>query len=157
MIDEPDGDPADAAEADPMSLVDEALVAGNIANTNGLLVILAKLVAKGIFDAEDLQMFLRLNFPDPAEARDWRVSPIWAESLEGLPPAHIMSAEYDALRDDGLEYARRLKEAGVPATFSLQKGHVHVSGMMTAAMESARAWRQELLTVLQRAHEQDAS
>lgn len=41
----------------PMSLVDEALVAGNIANTNGLLVILAKLVAKGIFDAEDLQAF----------------------------------------------------------------------------------------------------
>jgi hypothetical protein len=41
----------------PMSLVDEALVAGNIANTNGLLVIVAKLVAKGIFDAEDLQAF----------------------------------------------------------------------------------------------------
>ena len=40
-----------------MSLVDEALVAGNIANTNGLLVILAKLVAKGIFDADDLQAF----------------------------------------------------------------------------------------------------
>ena len=40
-----------------MSLVDEALVAGNIANTNGLLVIVAKLVAKGIFDAEDLQAF----------------------------------------------------------------------------------------------------
>ena len=42
---------------DPLSLVDEALVAGNIANTNGLLVILAKLVAKGIFDEEDLQAF----------------------------------------------------------------------------------------------------
>ena len=44
-------------ETGPMSMVDEALVAGNIANTNGLLVILAKLVAKGIFDAEDLQAF----------------------------------------------------------------------------------------------------
>ena len=40
-----------------LSMVDEALVAGNIANTNGLLVILAKLVAKGIFDQEDLQAF----------------------------------------------------------------------------------------------------
>ena len=38
-------------------MVDEALVAGNIANTNGLLVILAKLVAKGVFDAEDLHAF----------------------------------------------------------------------------------------------------
>ena len=40
-----------------LSMVDEALVAGNIANTNGLLVILTKLVSKGIFDAEDLHAF----------------------------------------------------------------------------------------------------
>ena len=40
-----------------LSLVDEALVAGNIANTNGLLVIVAKLVAKGIFDRADLKAF----------------------------------------------------------------------------------------------------
>ena len=40
-----------------LSMVDEALVAGNIANTNGLLVILARLVAKGVFDAEDLHAF----------------------------------------------------------------------------------------------------
>jgi len=47
----------DDGETRPMSMVDEALVAGNIANTNGLLVIVAKLVAKGIFDEEDLQAF----------------------------------------------------------------------------------------------------
>ena len=40
-----------------LSMVDEALVAGTIANTNGLLVILAKLVAKGVFDRADLQAF----------------------------------------------------------------------------------------------------
>jgi len=40
-----------------LTMVDEALVAGNIANTNGLLVIVAKLVAKGIFDVDDLQAF----------------------------------------------------------------------------------------------------
>ena len=49
---------ADEDEADRrLSMVDEALVAGTIANTNGLLVILAKLVAKGVFDREDLQAF----------------------------------------------------------------------------------------------------
>ena len=53
---EPNDDPDDD-EVGPMSMVDEALVAGNIANTNGLLVIIAKLVAKGIFDEEDLQAF----------------------------------------------------------------------------------------------------
>lgn len=40
-----------------LSMVDEALVAGTIANTNGLLVILAKLVARGVFDRDDLQAF----------------------------------------------------------------------------------------------------
>ncbi len=40
-----------------LSMVDEALVAGTIANTNGLLVILAKLVARGVFDRDDLTAF----------------------------------------------------------------------------------------------------
>jgi hypothetical protein len=48
----------DEADTDKrLSMVDEALVAGTIANTNGLLVILAKLVAKGVFDRSDLQSF----------------------------------------------------------------------------------------------------
>ena len=52
----PDED--EVAEDDKqLSMVDEALVAGTIANTNGLLVILAKLVAKGVFDRADLQSF----------------------------------------------------------------------------------------------------
>ena len=50
-------DPAKAKITPELSMVDEALVAGNIANTNGLLVILAKLVARGIFDADDLKAF----------------------------------------------------------------------------------------------------
>ena len=49
---------AGEAEGNPtLNMVDEALVAGNIANTNGLLVILAKLVARGIFDKDDLKAF----------------------------------------------------------------------------------------------------
>ena len=48
----------DEADSDKrLSMVDEALVAGTIANTNGLLVILAKLVARGVFDRADLQSF----------------------------------------------------------------------------------------------------
>ena len=52
--------PAEQDEDDAekrLSMVDEALVAGTIANTNGLLVILAKLVANGVFDRSDLQAF----------------------------------------------------------------------------------------------------
>ena len=47
----------EAVSDQQLSLVDEALVAGTIANTNGLLVILAKLVAKGVFDQNDLHAF----------------------------------------------------------------------------------------------------
>ena len=53
-------DPVDEEVGDSdkrLSMVDEALVAGTIAKTNGRLVILAKLVAKGVFDRFDLQAF----------------------------------------------------------------------------------------------------
>ena len=50
--------PEDETDQDPrLSMVDEALVAGTIANTNGLLVIVAKLVAHGILDKDDLKAF----------------------------------------------------------------------------------------------------
>ena len=51
-----DTDPREE-ESTRLTMVDEALVAGNIANTNGLLVILARLVARGVFDQDDLQAF----------------------------------------------------------------------------------------------------
>ncbi|WP_347718274.1 hypothetical protein [Sphingomonas sp.] len=56
-IDEAELEESDDERDPSLSLVDEALVAGNIANTNGLLVILAKLVSKGIFDQDDLKAF----------------------------------------------------------------------------------------------------
>ena len=52
-----DEDEAEVEADKRLSMVDEALVAGTIANTNGLLVILAKLVSKGVFDRSDLQAF----------------------------------------------------------------------------------------------------
>ena len=52
-----DEDELNADNDKRLSMVDEALVAGTIANTNGMLVILAKLVSKGVFDRADLQAF----------------------------------------------------------------------------------------------------
>ena len=58
MSDIDDDEIGDDTDSDKrLSMVDEALVAGTIANTNGLLVILAKLVARGVFDRADLQAF----------------------------------------------------------------------------------------------------
>ena len=54
----PSEEDEDEADSDKqLSMVDEALVAGTIANTNGLLVLVAKLVAKGVFDRDDLKSF----------------------------------------------------------------------------------------------------
>jgi hypothetical protein len=50
-------DNSETEDRTQLSMVDEALVAGTIANTNGLLVILAKLVARGVFDESDLKAF----------------------------------------------------------------------------------------------------
>lgn len=52
-------------------------------------------------------------------------SPVEAEGFEGLPPAYIETAEFDCLHDDGILYARLLREAGVPVELNETKGTMH--------------------------------
>jgi acetyl esterase len=60
-----------------------------------------------------------------ADIHDWRASPARAESLAGLPPAYVLTAGADPLRDEGDEYAQRLKQAGVPVTYKHYPGQFH--------------------------------
>jgi acetyl esterase len=73
----------------------------------------------------------------PADAKNWRASPARAETLAGLPPAFVMTAGADPLRDEGEEYARRLERAGVPVTYRTFPGQFHGFFTMGKLLEQA--------------------
>jgi acetyl esterase len=61
----------------------------------------------------------------PDQYNNPEVSPILAPDLNGLPPAAIINAEFDPLRDDGFAYAARLREAGVRVWDKCFEGQIH--------------------------------
>ena len=61
----------------------------------------------------------------PADADHWRASPARAKTFAGLPPAYVLTAGGDPLRDEGDDYAERLKAAGVPVTYKHFPGQFH--------------------------------
>ncbi|MBR0849886.1 alpha/beta hydrolase [Bradyrhizobium diazoefficiens] len=60
-----------------------------------------------------------------ADIHDWRASPARAQNLAGLPPAYVLTAGADPLRDEGDDYAARLKQAGVQVTLKHLPGQFH--------------------------------
>ncbi|WP_409188984.1 alpha/beta hydrolase [Bradyrhizobium sp. RDM4] len=60
-----------------------------------------------------------------ADIHDWRASPARATTLAGLPPAYVLTAGADPLRDEGDEYAARLKRASVSVTTRHFSGQFH--------------------------------
>jgi acetyl esterase len=78
------------------------------------------ILTKPNMDWYELQFF----GPD-GDRRDPRASPLLADELRGGPPALVVTAGFDPLRDEGEAYARRLREAGVRTLLRRHDGYVH--------------------------------
>jgi acetyl esterase len=86
----------------------------------------------------DMHWFWDHYLSGPADGANPYASPLRAKSLAGLAPALVITAEFDPLRDEGEEYARRLEEAGVPARLSRYDGMIHGFFGMGHLVDKAR-------------------
>jgi acetyl esterase len=78
-----------------------------------------------LLSTADIVEYRKFYWPDGQMPGDALARPLVAESMEGLPPAFIQAAQYDPVRDDSVEYARRLDAAGVPVELIVESGLVH--------------------------------
>lgn len=76
-------------------------------------------------NSKDIDKYGKYYIPDPLVGNPVYCSPIEAESLVGLPPAYVETAEFDCLRDGGVLYAQKLQNFGVPAELHNTKGTMH--------------------------------
>jgi acetyl esterase len=72
-----------------------------------------------------IKWFTGLYLNSTADSNDWRASPARATTLAGLPRAYVLTAGADPLRDEGDEYAERLRQAGVAVTYRHFPGQFH--------------------------------
>lgn len=78
------------------------------------------------------------------------LSPLAADDLAGLPPAVIAVAAHDVLRDDGVDYAQRLQEAGVPMQLIRCEGMIHGFLRWTGAVPASHRWIDEIAAASRR-------
>lgn len=81
---------------------------------------------------EMMRAFFHFYSQSGATPEDVRVSPLLAESLIGLSPALLLTAEFDPLRDEGEKYAEALRHAGVDVTSKRFDGTIHVFMMFSS-------------------------
>jgi acetyl esterase len=91
-----------------------------------------------LLTADAMKWFWDHYLGDDADAADPYAAPAAAKDLKGLPPALVITAEFDPLRDEGEAYAQRLKAAGVATTATRYDGMMHGFFGMPAVMDQAK-------------------
>lgn len=86
---------------------------------------------------EAIEFFRRCYLPEKEHWTDWRASPLLAASHAGLPPAFVITAGYDPLRDEGRQYAERLAQAGVEVAYRDYSDMVHGFVLFGGVLDTA--------------------
>ncbi len=100
--------------------------------------------ADGYVLTKPLMQWFWDHYADPGDRLDPRASPLRAKSLVGLPPAVVVTCEFDPLRDEGAAYAEALAAAGVPTRHIAARGHTHTSLTMVDVILSGAPVRAEM-------------
>jgi acetyl esterase/lipase len=94
--------------------------------------------AQGYFIERSTLAWAREVYCGGADYSDPRISPLRATCVAGLPPAHVHTAEFDPMRDEGEAYARKLTSAGVSVRYTCHAGMIHHFYCMAGAIPHAR-------------------
>ena len=92
---------------------------------------------------KSMEYFQAQYLPNKGDLTDWRASPLLAGSLAGLPPAHVITAGYDPLVDEGREYAERMAKEGVDVSYREYADMVHGFILFGGVVDTANAAVQE--------------
>jgi acetyl esterase/lipase len=108
-------------------------------------------VERPFFGLEDVAWCWSHYLADPADGESPSASPLRASDLSALPPALVITAEVDPLRDEGELYAARLREAGVPAELVRFDGVMHGFFSLADELDSAVEAQELAAAALRRA------
>jgi acetyl esterase len=108
--------------------------------------------ATGYFlELESMRWFYNQYLRDERDGADWRFSPARAKDLSGLPPAFVLTAEFDPLRDQGEAYAAQLETAGCMVEARRYDGVFHGFFGMRTLMDPAQQAFDDVTKALRRA------